>query len=67
VRPADVETTALGAAYLAGLATKYFSSVDEVETFWRAERVYEPQMNEAKRGELYAGWKKAVARCKFAG
>jgi glycerol kinase len=67
VRPADVETTALGAAYLAGLATGYFSSVEEVEKFWRADRVYEPQMDEAKRGELYAGWKKAVARCRFAG
>ena len=66
VRPADVETTALGAAYLAGLATKFFASVDEVEKFWRAEKVYEPQMPEAKRGELYAGWKKAVARCTFA-
>jgi glycerol kinase len=65
VRPADVETTALGAAYLAGLATGYFSSVDEVEKFWRSERVYEPQMSDAKRDELYAGWKKAVARCRF--
>ena len=65
VRPADVETTALGAAYLAGLATGYFSSLDEVEKFWRAERVYEPRIGEEKREELFAGWKKAVARCQF--
>jgi glycerol kinase len=67
VRPADVETTALGAAYLAGLASGYFSGVDEVEKFWRADRVYEPKMDDSKRDELYAGWKKAVARCRFAG
>ena len=44
VRPVDVETTALGAAYLAGLATGFWKSVAEVESFWRAERRFEPQM-----------------------
>ena len=67
VRPADAETTALGAAYLAGLATGFFKSIGEVEQFWRAEKVYEPRMKAEKRDDLYAGWKRAVARCRYAG
>ena len=63
VRPADIETTALGAAYLAGLATGYWSSVGEVESFWRVERTFEPQWDAARREDAFAGWKKAVARC----
>ncbi len=63
VRPADVETTALGAAYLAGLATGFWKSVEELESFWVSERVFEPQMSDAQRAELYAGWQSAVARC----
>ncbi|MCC6586206.1 MAG: glycerol kinase GlpK [Bryobacterales bacterium] len=62
VRPADIETTALGAAYLAGLATGFWKSTAEVESFWRADRIFHPSMNETRREELYAGWKKAVAR-----
>jgi glycerol kinase len=62
VRPVDTETTALGAAYLAGLATGVWESTDEVEQFWRAERVFEPQMSQAQRDELFAGWQRAVAR-----
>jgi glycerol kinase len=65
VRPADVETTALGAAYLAGLATGYFKSLDEVEQFWSADRVFEPRMSEERREELYAGWRKAIAQCRY--
>jgi glycerol kinase len=64
VRPADVETTALGAAYLAGLATGFWNNCAEVESFWRAERVFEPQLPESRREELFAGWKKAVARAR---
>ncbi len=64
VRPADVETTALGAAYLAGLATGFWKSVEEVEQFWRVERVFEPVMNEDRRESLYHGWKAAVVRCR---
>ena len=63
VRPADVETTALGAAYLAGLATGYFNKLGDVEKFWRAERVFEPRMEVGRREELYAGWKRAIERC----
>ena len=44
VRPVDVETTALGAAYLAGIATGIWKDAAEVESFWRAERCFEPSM-----------------------
>ncbi len=64
VRPEDVETTALGAAYLAGLATGFWKSVAEVEGFWRAERCFEPRMAESARGRLLDGWQEAVARCR---
>jgi len=67
VRPADAETTALGAAYLAGLATGFFKDLAELEQFWRADKVYEPRMNASQRADLYAGWKKAVARCRHSG
>ena len=67
VRPADPETTALGAAYLAGLATGFFRSLGDVEKFWRAEKVYEPRMAADRRESLFAGWKKAVAQCRFPG
>ena len=67
VRPADVETTALGAAYLAGLATGFFKNVEEVEGFWEADRVFEPNMSAVQRDELWSGWKEAVARCRYAG
>jgi glycerol kinase len=60
VRPADVETTALGAAYLAGLAVGVWKDTDELESFWARDRVFEPNMNEARREELFAGWKRAV-------
>jgi glycerol kinase len=64
VRPADIETTALGAAYLAGLAVGTFKSLEAVEQFWRADRVFEPRMDAGMRETLYAGWKRAVARAR---
>ncbi|MBK7927862.1 MAG: glycerol kinase GlpK [Bryobacterales bacterium] len=64
VRPADIETTALGAAYLAGLAVGFWSGTEEVEKFWKAERVFEPKMPESEREHLYDGWKDAVRRCR---
>ncbi|RUR53064.1 glycerol kinase GlpK [Vreelandella populi] len=54
------ETTALGAAYLAGLAVGFWKSRDEIVEQWALERRFTPQMKEEKRDELYAGWKKAV-------
>ena len=62
VRPVDVETTALGAAYLAGLATGFWKDEAAVENFWRAERCFEPSMPEAKRASLLAGWQEAIGR-----
>ena len=64
VRPADVETTALGAAYLAGIAEGVWSGAAEVESFWRIERCFEPQMPADRRMECVMGWQKAVARAR---
>jgi glycerol kinase len=64
VRPVDVETTALGAAYLAGLATGFWKNVEALESFWRAERRFEPVMPVDQREDLYKGWQVAVARCR---
>lgn len=63
-RPAVTETTALGAAYLAGLATKFWSSQSEIAQQWRVERRFDPQMPQAQRDELYSGWQRAVERSK---
>jgi glycerol kinase len=62
VRPSDVETTALGAAYLAGIAEGVWSGTGEVESFWRIERSFEPQMGADRRMECVMGWRGAVAR-----
>jgi glycerol kinase len=62
VRPVDVETTALGAAYLAGLATGFWKDEREVENFWRAERCFQPSMAGSQRESLLAGWQEAVGR-----
>jgi glycerol kinase len=64
VRPVDIETTALGAAYLAGLACGFWKNVAEIESFWRADRRFEPQMDLAVRERLFGEWKSAVARCR---
>jgi glycerol kinase len=64
VRPEDIETTALGAAYLAGLATGFWQSTKDIESFWRVQRVFEPRLESARREELLAGWRAAVARCR---
>jgi glycerol kinase len=60
VRPQVTETTALGAAYLAGLATGYWSSIDEIQQQWKVDRRFEPALDEDKRLALYEGWLKAV-------
>jgi glycerol kinase len=62
VRPVVRETTALGAAYLAGLAVGFWSSQDEIAGKWRIDREFIPQMDEARRQELCDGWKAAVTR-----
>lgn len=61
-RPNMVETTALGAAYLAGLQAGVFESLESLQQSWRCDRRFEPEMSKCKRDELYAGWYSAVAR-----
>jgi glycerol kinase len=60
VRPQITETTALGAAYLAGLATGYWSSIDEIQQQWKVDRKFEPAMEKNEAEALLAGWAKAV-------
>jgi len=62
VRPEVTETTALGAAYLAGLATGVWSGTDELAQQWRAERRFEPMMKDAQRAERMHHWSRAVER-----
>jgi glycerol kinase len=62
VRPVIQETTALGAAYAAGLAVKFFSGLDELRTNWAVDRTWKPRLAETEREELYRHWKKAVTR-----
>lgn len=61
-RPVVAETTALGAAYLAGLAVGYWNGLDDVTKNWALDREFRPSMDAATRERLYAGWKKAVTR-----
>ena len=58
------ETTALGAAYLAGLSTGLWGSREEIRACWRLDRRYEPCLPEGRRQQLLAGWQKAVERAK---
>ena len=61
-RPMIRETTALGAAYLAGLATGVWRDLDDIRSQWTLDRLYEPQMPAGQRETLLAGWHKAVGR-----
>lgn len=61
-RPVCVETTSLGAAYLAGLAVGYWENKEDVVHNWQTDRIFEPSMEDEKREELLKGWKKAVSR-----
>jgi len=63
-RPAVTETTALGAAYLAGLAVGFWSSPEELARQWRAERRFEPSMSSSDAERLRARWREAVSRSK---
>ncbi len=60
VRPVVIETTAIGAAYLAGLAVGFWSSLEEIQAQWQMERVFSPDMEVGQREELGNGWKKAI-------
>ena len=61
LRPRSVETTAMGAAYLAGLAVGYWHSTDEIRKNWAVDRRFEPKIPQAERENRIKGWKKAVA------
>jgi glycerol kinase len=62
VRPKCIETTALGAAYLAGLAVGFWSSIDEISKQWQVDRRFEPQMDGNKRDTLMINWQRAVRK-----
>ncbi len=61
-RPVVAETTALGAAYAAGLATGFWSNKEELKANWNESKRWQPQWSEEQREQGYAGWKKAVQR-----
>ncbi len=63
-RPVVRETTALGTAYLAGLATGFWHNLEEIANIWQQDRTIEPQITAIKREEMYAGWKRAVERAR---
>ena len=63
-RPSCIETTSLGAAYLAGLAVGYFNDLDDIASEWRIDRTFEPEMDRDMRREKLKNWKEAVGRCK---
>ncbi len=64
VRPRITETTALGAAYLAGLAVGFWQDEDELRSLWHAERTFTPAMSADRRAALLADWRRAVERCR---
>lgn len=64
LRPKCVETTAMGAAYLAGLATGYWQDQEEIRANWQLDKLFTPVMTLAQSQKQIAGWKKAVARCR---
>ncbi len=62
IRPTVAETTALGAAYAAGLAVGFWEKVEDLRANWGKDKEWEPQMEAETREKLYKGWKKAVTR-----
>ena len=62
IRPKVPETTALGAAYAAGLAVGFWSNLDDLRQNWQVDKTWEPQMEEGKRTRYYSQWKKAVTK-----
>jgi glycerol kinase len=64
IRPETIETTALGAAYLAGLAVKFWTGLDEIEKQWAMDRTFTSDISQESQRELKEGWNKAVSRSK---
>jgi glycerol kinase len=67
VRSQVAETTALGAAYLAGLAVAYWRDGDEISRQWRSDRIFKPKMSRTEAGGLMAGWSSALSSAKQSG
>ena len=65
VRPIVTETTALGAAYLAGLAVGYWKNIEDIQQQWQMDRTFTPQISEDQRQHLSKGWKRAVGAAEF--
>lgn len=65
IRPHIIETTALGAAYLAGLAVGYWKDMEEIQKQWQADRIFSPAMQEEERTRLSKGWQRAVKAAKI--
>jgi glycerol kinase len=63
-RPRVAETTALGVAYLAGLAVGFWQNQEEVAAQWAVDRTFEPRMSADQREQLYANWQRAVQRAR---
>ena len=64
IRPESIETTALGAAYLAGLAVSFWESVDEIRGQWAIDRKFEKEITDPEKDALISSWGKAVLRAK---
>jgi glycerol kinase len=62
VRPITKETTALGAAYAAGLAVGFYKDLDDLRANWSVDHTWHPNLADEKRSEMYRLWKKAVSR-----
>ena len=62
IRPGVTETTALGAAYAAGLAVGFWDGFDELRQYWSVDKTWEPKMEAEQRAKGVDGWKKAVSR-----
>ena len=62
IRPQVAETTALGAAYAAGLAVGFWENVEDLRSNWAKDKEWDPKMDEALRDKEYKGWKKAVTK-----
>lgn len=62
VKPQIMETTALGAAFAAGLATRVWKDIDDIRSYWQVSKTFYPEMGRAEREKNWAGWKKAVDR-----
>ena len=60
IRPKDIETTSLGAAFMAGLGAKVWNSLDELRSICEIDKTFYPRMKEEEREELYKGWLRAV-------